>query len=77
MSQQNIIEGIDVSITCQANVGNPSSTAMYWIKVDDAGFRQNEPTLHLLDIQRTILVPINVQQKIIMEMERREEIVSL
>nr|XP_034316845.1 hemicentin-2-like [Crassostrea gigas] len=53
LSQQNIIEGIDVSITCQANVGNPSSTAMYWIKVDDAGFRQNGPTLHLLDIQRT------------------------
>lgn len=53
LSQQNIIEGINVSITCQANVGNPSPTAMYWIKVDDAGFRQNGPTLHLLDIQRT------------------------
>lgn len=53
LSRQIIIEGNNLSITCQANLGNPSFTAMYWTKVDDAGFRQNGATLHLLDIQRT------------------------
>lgn len=53
LSRQEIIEGNDLFITCQANLGNPKLTAMYWTKEDDSGFRQNGTTLHLLDIQRT------------------------
>uniref|UniRef100_A0A8W8P1S0 Uncharacterized protein n=1 Tax=Magallana gigas TaxID=29159 RepID=A0A8W8P1S0_MAGGI len=53
MRQQNIIEGRDLSITCQATPGNPNSTTFYWTKVDNSGFRQNGPTLQLPNIQRT------------------------
>ncbi|XP_065933048.1 neural cell adhesion molecule 1 isoform X2 [Magallana gigas] len=50
--QQDIIEGRDLSVNCTATPGNPSSTAFYWTKVDNSGFRQNGPTLQLLNIQR-------------------------
>lgn len=53
MRQQNIIEGRDLSITCQTTLGNPRSTAFLWTKVDDSGFRQDGPTLQLPNIQRT------------------------
>lgn len=53
MRQQNIIEGRDLSITCQATSGNPSATTFYWTKVDNPGIRQNGSTLHLPNIQRT------------------------
>lgn len=53
LSQQDIIEGKDLSVNCTATPGNPSATTLYWTKVDNPGFRQNGPTLHLLDIQRT------------------------
>lgn len=53
LSQQDIIEGRDISVTCTATPGNPSSTTFYWTKVDNSGFRQNGATLQLPDIQRT------------------------
>lgn len=53
LSQQYIIEGRDLSVTCQANPGNPSSTTFSWTKADNPEFRQNRATLQLPNIQRT------------------------
>lgn len=53
LSRQDIIEGRDFSVTCQAILGNPSSTTFYWTKVDNPGFRQIGSTLQLYNIQRT------------------------
>nr|XP_034300633.1 B-cell receptor CD22 [Crassostrea gigas] len=53
LSQQDIIEGKDLSVNCTATPGNPSATTLYWTKVDNPGFRQNGPTLHLPKIKRT------------------------
>lgn len=52
MSQQDIVEGMNLSVTCNATPGNPNSTLFYWTKVDDVGFRQNGSTLHLDNIDR-------------------------
>lgn len=54
LSQQDIIEGRDLSVTCQVTPGNPSATTFYWTNVNNQGFRQNVPTLQLPNIQRTI-----------------------
>lgn len=53
LSQQDIIEGRNLSVTCHANPGNPNSTTIYWTKVDSSGFRQNGATLLLYNITRT------------------------
>lgn len=53
LSQQDILEGKDLSVTCKVTPGNPSSTTFYWTKVDNPGFRHNGSTLHLPNIQRT------------------------
>uniref|UniRef100_A0A8W8LC32 Ig-like domain-containing protein n=1 Tax=Magallana gigas TaxID=29159 RepID=A0A8W8LC32_MAGGI len=53
LSQQDILEERNLSITCKATPGNPSSTTFYWTKVDNPGFRHNGSTLHLPNIQRT------------------------
>uniref|UniRef100_A0A8W8LD40 Ig-like domain-containing protein n=1 Tax=Magallana gigas TaxID=29159 RepID=A0A8W8LD40_MAGGI len=53
LSQQDIIEGRALLVTCQAVSGNPNSTTFYWTKVDNTGFRQNGSTLHIPNIQRT------------------------
>lgn len=53
LSQQDIMEGKNLSVTCEASPGNPSSTTFYWTKVDDRGFKQNGPSLRLPSIQRT------------------------
>nr|XP_034303739.1 titin-like isoform X4 [Crassostrea gigas] len=53
LSQQDIIEGNDLSLTCTVTPGNPSTTTFYWTKADNQGFRQNGPTLQLYNIQRT------------------------
>lgn len=52
LSQQDIIEGRDLSVTCTVTPGNPSSTIFYWTKIDNPGFRQNGSTLRLLNIPR-------------------------
>uniref|UniRef100_A0A8W8LC41 Hemicentin-1 n=1 Tax=Magallana gigas TaxID=29159 RepID=A0A8W8LC41_MAGGI len=52
LSQQNIVERGHLSFTCKAIPGNPSSTTVYWTKVDNSGFRQNGATLELYNIQR-------------------------
>lgn len=52
LSQQNIMEGKNLSITCEASPGNPSLAAFYWTKVDDQRFKQNGPTLRLPSIER-------------------------
>lgn len=53
LSQQDIIEGSDLSVTCTDTPGNPSSTTFSWTKVDNTGFKQDGPTLQLHNIQRT------------------------
>lgn len=52
LSQQDIIEGGDLSVTCKANPGNPSSTTIYWTKVYNPGFRRNVSTLQSNSIQK-------------------------
>lgn len=52
LSQQDIIEGGALSVTCHVTPGNPSSTTVYWTKEDNQGFRQNGATLQLPYIQR-------------------------
>lgn len=52
LSQRNILEGKNLSVTCQANPGNPISTTFYWTKVDNPGLRQNGVTLQLSNIHR-------------------------
>lgn len=51
LSQQDILEGRDLSVTCKATPGNPSSTTFYW--TNNQGFRQNGATLQLYIIQKT------------------------
>ncbi|XP_034303603.2 neural cell adhesion molecule 1-like isoform X2 [Magallana gigas] len=53
LSKQDILEGRNLSVTCKATPGNPSSTTFYWTKVDNPGFKHNGSTLHLPNIQRT------------------------
>nr|XP_034300634.1 B-cell receptor CD22-like [Crassostrea gigas] len=50
LSKQNILEGRNLSVTCQAIPGNPRFTTFYWTKADR--FRRNGATLQLPDIQR-------------------------
>ena len=51
-TQQQIIEGEDLLVTCNATQGNPNSTAIFWSKSNDPGFRQTGTTLRLLNIHR-------------------------
>lgn len=53
LSQQNIIEGRELSVVCYANDGNPSSTTFFWTKEDNPGFTQNQNTLRISSINRT------------------------
>lgn len=53
LSDQDIIEKRDLSVTCNATSGNPSSVTYLWTKVDDSRFLQKGPTLELYNIQRT------------------------
>eukprot|EP00105_Crassostrea_gigas_P023192 XP_011442941.1 PREDICTED: myelin-associated glycoprotein isoform X3 [Crassostrea gigas] len=53
LSQQDIVEGRALFVTCQATPRNPNSTTFYWIKVDNPGFRQNGLSLQVPNIQRT------------------------
>lgn len=55
LSQQNIIEGGDLRVTCTATFGNPSSTTFYWTKVDNLGFRRNGAILQITSIDRKIV----------------------
>lgn len=50
--QQDIIEGRNLSVTCQATPGNPNFTTFYWTKVDNPGFSQKGSILQILNIQR-------------------------
>lgn len=52
LSQQDIIEGSDLSVNCTASPGNPNSTTFYWTKEDDRSFRQNGPILQLPNITK-------------------------
>lgn len=53
LSQQNITEGSNLSVNCTATPGNPSTTTIYWTKIDNLGFRENGSILKLFNIQRT------------------------
>ena len=52
LAKQHFIEGKDLLVTCNATQGNPSSTAIFWSKSNDSGFRQTGTTLRLLNIHR-------------------------
>lgn len=52
MSQQDIIEGRDLSVKCQATPGNPNVTTFFWTKEGSTTFRQNGSTLLLPKIQK-------------------------
>lgn len=52
LSQQDIIEGRILSVTCQATPGNPNSTTFYWTKVDNPGFSQKGSILQILNVYR-------------------------
>lgn len=51
-SRQDIEEGDDLSASCIFAPGNPNDTNVIWTKVGYSGFRLEEPTLHLPNIQR-------------------------
>lgn len=54
LSQEDIIEGRRLSVTCRATPGNPGSTTYFWTKVNDTDFTQrNEATLLLPNIEKT------------------------
>lgn len=53
LSQQNIIEGRTLLVTCHATPGNPNYTTFFWAKVDNPGFRQSGATLQVPNIQKT------------------------
>ncbi|XP_062620635.1 B-cell receptor CD22-like, partial [Saccostrea cucullata] len=52
LTNKDIIEGGDLSVTCSVTNGNPSQTNVYWTKTDDSGFRQNGAELRIQRIQR-------------------------
>lgn len=52
LSQRDIIEERDLSITCTATPANPSFTTFWWTNEDNSGFKQNGATLQLYNIQR-------------------------
>ncbi|XP_062598803.1 hemicentin-1-like, partial [Saccostrea cucullata] len=52
LTNQDIIEGDDLSVTCSVTNGNPSQATVYWTKTDDSGFRQNGAELRIQRIQR-------------------------
>lgn len=53
LSDQDIIEEGNLSVTCNATPGNPSSITYFWTKVDNSGLRQNGATLQLHKIKRS------------------------
>ncbi|XP_062607906.1 B-cell receptor CD22-like, partial [Saccostrea cucullata] len=52
LTNKDIIEGDDLSVTCSVTNGNPSQTTIYWTKTGDSGFRQNGAVLRIQRIQR-------------------------
>ncbi|XP_078310226.1 cell adhesion molecule CEACAM1-like isoform X2 [Crassostrea virginica] len=52
LAKQHFIEGGNLLVTCNATQGNPSSTAIFWTKSNDPGFRQTGITLRLPNIHR-------------------------
>lgn len=53
LTGKDIFEGRSLSITCQANPGNPNYTTLFWTKVDDQELIQNGSTLKISNIQRS------------------------
>ncbi|XP_065933069.1 hemicentin-1-like isoform X2 [Magallana gigas] len=53
LSDRDIIEEGNLSVTCNATPGNPSSITYFWTKVDNSGLRQNGATLQLHKIKRS------------------------
>lgn len=52
LSQRDVIEERNISITCTATPGNPSFMTFWWTKVDNPGFIENGATIQLSNIQR-------------------------
>lgn len=50
--KEDIIEGNNLSVRCNATPGNPKSLTFYWTEVDGFGLRQSGPILQLPYIQR-------------------------
>ncbi|XP_056011993.1 titin-like isoform X2 [Ostrea edulis] len=53
LTNRDVIEGSDLTITCSVTNGNPSQTTVYWTKSGDSGFRQNNATLQITKINRS------------------------
>lgn len=53
LTQQNIIEERQFSVTCNFTVGNPYSTQIIWTRVDKPGYEMKGPTLSFPKVQRT------------------------
>lgn len=51
--QQNIIEGRNLTVTCDFIPGNPNPTILFWTKESNPLFRQKGATLLLPKIQRS------------------------
>lgn len=51
LTQREIVEGRDLSVTCQATPGNPSSTTFFWTK--DSEYKQKGARLYIPNIQRS------------------------
>lgn len=52
LSTQDIVEGRNLSVTCTATPGNPSSITLYWTKNGNTGFKQYDSTLQIPNIKR-------------------------
>ncbi|XP_061182272.1 hemicentin-1-like [Saccostrea echinata] len=52
ITNQDIIEGSNLTVQCSFTAGNPPQTTVYWIRSGDSGFRQNGRILQLQKIDR-------------------------
>lgn len=52
LTQQNIIEGRDLTVTCEVSSGNPPSTTIFWTKEDNTLIPPKKAILQFYNIQR-------------------------
>lgn len=53
LSRQDILEGTDLSVNCEATPGNPRLSTFYWTNTRNDAFRQDGATLQLPKIERS------------------------
>lgn len=52
LDQQNIVEGTNLSVTCNATSGNPSTTTFFWTLIGHPFFSRKGSILKLSNIQK-------------------------